>query len=603
MVHKSIKLPLILVLGVLISISWGKLDLHVENVVGKAFVKTPRQNSWRDLRVGTKVREKHTVRTGFETSLDLRFPDASIITLGENTTADFHTLVASAKGTQTKLKIKSGSVAFNIKKLATQKSSYEFESSTATAAIRGTTGAFSARGSRSVAYLHTGMLEMKDNAGKTVNIEQKQVALQTDEGFVVLPLPENLSDLNSLIDEYLSDSTSLPTDSAVNTMITTLAEQTKQKNMLCTMDPSPTELKATRIRLSGNAMPGATVSTDNISTVVPENGKWNLDLAWPLEPAGIKEFAVKMTKGGISLDCGLARFNYVRPIAPLKLNLQTPKNINICQPVSISGNYQGHGAQLVLKVGSRRINLSSATGDFNYPLVLTDKNRDWNLKEVVLELSNGETTVSEVISVSVDRKCRAVNTMAPELSVAFNEKRCIGFLSATKLIDDEADIKIEAGGEEIFSLKAASDVRNHQFALKPGTYDYSFSAVDQARNTTLQRHAQIQCYPDEKFSVSIAGPAVEVLKIPPPPPNHKGGIKRTIQTRILNIPENNPDYIKTVTFKFNNRIIRQYKEKQIRELNFYIDVDLDRGGTNKFAVEVEHKSGRVRTAQKEFVFK
>ena len=154
--------------------------IKAQSVVGEVSQQHSGKGEWTALKVGAKLKQGDQVRTAVESQVNLEFPDGSQVTISENSVVDVKTLVAAEGSSNTKLDLKTGKLMFNIHKLASSKSSFEFETHTATAAIRGTEGDVQFAGSRSMASLLTGRLEMSNSQGHAT-IGPGQMVLQTSQ--------------------------------------------------------------------------------------------------------------------------------------------------------------------------------------------------------------------------------------------------------------------------------------------------------------------------------------------------------------------------------------------------------------------------------------
>ena len=120
----------------------------VKGIIGTVKIFSPREraaninredvNTWPDLRVNRGLREKDVIATMPESEVRLEIAGGSIIRITENTTVEMSTLRQRGSNTNTKLNVVSGSVVTNVKRLADGKTSFEIETPTSVAAIRGT---------------------------------------------------------------------------------------------------------------------------------------------------------------------------------------------------------------------------------------------------------------------------------------------------------------------------------------------------------------------------------------------------------------------------------------------------------------------------------
>jgi hypothetical protein len=96
-------------------------------------------STWPEARLNMPLREKDVVATLAESEVRLETADGSAVRLREKTTLEVAALDGGAAAISARLKLGEGSLVANVKKLAGGKSSFEFETPTSLAAIRGTT--------------------------------------------------------------------------------------------------------------------------------------------------------------------------------------------------------------------------------------------------------------------------------------------------------------------------------------------------------------------------------------------------------------------------------------------------------------------------------
>jgi len=94
--------------------------------------------NWFDTKPGMTIRERDAVRTFIESEAELETSEGTILKIGETTTIEMSQLFQKGDQQNTKVRIMNGTLLTNVKKLVNAKSSFEFETPTATAAIRGT---------------------------------------------------------------------------------------------------------------------------------------------------------------------------------------------------------------------------------------------------------------------------------------------------------------------------------------------------------------------------------------------------------------------------------------------------------------------------------
>ena len=594
-------------------------SIKAQAVVGEVMFQKAGKGDWIPLKVGAKVKQADRIKTAVESQATLAFPNGSLVTVSENALVEMKTLAIGTAGeSNTKFGVKTGKLLFNIQKLANAKSSFEFESVTATAAIRGTEGDFIVGGSHTFASLLTGHLELLSRMGVKISIVGGQMALQTSQGFVVLPKPKDPHEYRRIIESFLSDSTT-STDSLVNRIqhkidslvragATMSADTTHRDTSAhgaasCTIDQYPTETVQAQLHVTGTAPDGTEVSSGNVK-VTAAGGKWGIDLAWNGAQYGQKTFPVKASLGGVQSDCGTVSFNYLQQKVDLKLTLSTPNPLRVCNgPAVIAGTYVGTGARLSAKLAGQTFDLSSATGQFSRSISINDQARNWDADQLELTLANSENSISQTIALQVDRTCKDVNKTPPNLIATLQNAQCLGVVGVGAVQGDEVAVSINADGSELENFTTTSDVRGHRFTLQEGVHNYTIKATDLARNESRQDFPNVSCWPDVRFDIALDGPAREVLRIPPPPPGQSSIVTRTVSFSVRNLPHDDYGYLKRVTISKNGRTLQDLTGSQIRDVNFSVDMELERNKPNQVKIDVELQNGRIRTVTKDFDFR
>ena len=109
-------------------------------VVGLVELSKPSSDKWKKVKTGAKITHRDQVRTSAGARVDVRLPDGSTLSIDENSVVDFKELLEEDGNTKSNVRVDKGTVFFSIKKLTTAQSEFKFETQTATAAIRGTSG-------------------------------------------------------------------------------------------------------------------------------------------------------------------------------------------------------------------------------------------------------------------------------------------------------------------------------------------------------------------------------------------------------------------------------------------------------------------------------
>ena len=140
----------------------------IENIVGKAEVRSPKAGKWRPARVGMVVRMKWDVRTFVESSVDLKFASGTVLKLGENTVISLETLLQSKEegSSNSKVKVGAGQLWANAKKLTHKRSEFSFETPTAVAAIRGTRLGLAVDKIRTIVDVYEGKVAVRNKGSR-----------------------------------------------------------------------------------------------------------------------------------------------------------------------------------------------------------------------------------------------------------------------------------------------------------------------------------------------------------------------------------------------------------------------------------------------------
>ena len=95
-------------------------------------------STWADARLNMALYENDRVATLAESEVRLETPDGSAVRLKENTVLELAALTVKGGVTNTKLKLIDGKLVTNVKKITDGKSTFQFETPTTLAAVRGT---------------------------------------------------------------------------------------------------------------------------------------------------------------------------------------------------------------------------------------------------------------------------------------------------------------------------------------------------------------------------------------------------------------------------------------------------------------------------------
>jgi hypothetical protein len=239
--------------------------------VGKVTVKKGDEKEWKDVKIGMRLSSKDAIRTYVESKVDIETSEGTLINIMENTVFELTEIFQNArtKANTTTVNVKTGSVWANVKKLTNARSSFTFETPTATAAIRGTELGVDVTQGRTRIQVKSGKVEVKSRSGgKPVYVFDNQEAnVQKDkEGVDVTPMKAD----------------------------TSAASKAKDELMLELYSPREgEEISGSTVTLTGKTTPGAIIKVNGGSDITPAtDGAFAGSLTLPQDAAGDMEITV-----------------------------------------------------------------------------------------------------------------------------------------------------------------------------------------------------------------------------------------------------------------------------------------------------------------------
>jgi len=183
-------------------------DAVVRGVRGTANYSTDRGSNWKDLKVGTKLRQNSIIRTAPGGQVDLFLGDnGPVVRVTENTTMGIDRLTVDSTGAEkvieTQLDLRSGRILGNVKHLAAA-SKYEVKTPQGVAGIRGTRYDISADGRVRITQGNAVMVYVIGGRTSTGNVNAGQmISPPTNAGGnpVLSPIPPaEITTINTQID-------------------------------------------------------------------------------------------------------------------------------------------------------------------------------------------------------------------------------------------------------------------------------------------------------------------------------------------------------------------------------------------------------------------
>ncbi|HEX2958439.1 MAG TPA: FecR domain-containing protein [Chitinispirillaceae bacterium] len=209
-------------------------NAKITQLVGSVEVRSGEKVTWRSARIGMPVRQSWDIRTLLESSAEITLETGTVLKIGENTVVSLSELNKNEKQntTQSSIKVVTGQMWANVKKISNTQSKMDFETPTAVASIRGTRLGIEVNREKTRIDVYEGLVAVRTrNSNQTISVkpnfraevmsssntitvmEFKDIKTDTTQGSVVGPsdpfVSGNGSDSGSVLD---SDSTKYEKD-------------------------------------------------------------------------------------------------------------------------------------------------------------------------------------------------------------------------------------------------------------------------------------------------------------------------------------------------------------------------------------------------------
>lgn len=392
----------------------------IKNIVGKAEVRSPKTGKWRAARVGMTVKMKWDVRTFVESSLELLFESGTVIKLGENSVVNLSKLLQdkSSSAINSNVKVASGQIWANVKKLVSKKSKFDFETPTAVAAIRGTRLGIAVDKKKTVIDVYDGSVSVRNKGSKKVVTVTSRNRAVINKGEVDVKMykfeeikseTDTTSGLPPLQDPYAEDTTAELDTGIIDTGIidttvtdtmegSSLEETDTTKEVYLTIE-SPEDnivVDVNHVVVKGTATPGATVSIGQRQKVVQAVG--NFSIIVDLVP-GVNRITVTAQLGSVSKQA-VVSVEYT-PLKALFLSLTQPVDgMKINKPVIPVEGVTVGGAEVT--VDDNDVNVRS-DGSFSYQVHIPDEAGEYPIT-VVSRYKGKETKIERIVIYEPERE-------------------------------------------------------------------------------------------------------------------------------------------------------------------------------------------------------
>jgi hypothetical protein len=160
---------------------------------GRVSVKSHGEKAWREAKIGMKLRSRDKVRTFAGARADLETAEGTVVDVLENTVFELTELVRNTRTRAdiTRLSVMTGSIRANVRPLTSKRSSFVFETPTATVAVLGTEVGIDVTEGRTRVKVREGVVEVRNRAGGKASYvfdNQEAVVTKDTPGVSVGPL-------------------------------------------------------------------------------------------------------------------------------------------------------------------------------------------------------------------------------------------------------------------------------------------------------------------------------------------------------------------------------------------------------------------------------
>jgi len=578
-----------LIICLCLSLSQGEeREAYIKSMIGTVSVRKGQSPTWKEGRPTMVLKEKDAIRTFVESQAEVMTSEGSVLKLDENTTMEMSTLKDFGGNVQaTKVKILNGSILANVKKLVNTGSSFEFETPTAVASIRGTTVGLDVTGDQTLVKVYEGVVVVKPKGGTTgasVKTNQmitivkgeKNAKIETmtekDKGSVVVPEPA--TPLKSATDTTVKKDTTkqLPVNTQAQLFLQVVSPTDGQK------------IGTTVITVSGMTTIGAEVTVSGVKCPVSASGAFSGKVPIPDEENQIN-IEVDATLGNQAKTI----VRSVQYQSDLTLMVTSPANGQIVSTptVQVAGQVLPSSSETELTIDDTKIALGT-NGRFNQMIAIPQEEG-----QIVLEFEAKYQNIvkKETRTITFTKPIDDLKpTIAPLSFPKYSKTKIIPFTVLDRTSDDEITFYRSIDG----ARESETGRPNSSFnvTLDEGFHDYIVYAEDLAKNRSAQVSGTV-AYLERSFQIQMRKPlGSEVIRLPPSTPVSGGfSPQYTVKFAILNVPDNDRRLIQqvSVTNLTTGQVVTQH---DILDLEMEFDIELKRG-VNRLSVDVKDINDRV----------
>ena len=595
--------------------SQSQRQATIQSIIGSVKVRKGNAASWKDARPKMPIAEKDAIRTFVESQVEIITSEGSVIKLDENTTLEMSSYKEFPNGSRTtKVSIFTGTVLSNVKKLVNTGSKFEFETPTATAAIRGTEVGLEVTSEKTSVKVYEGEVmvtprgalrgvSIKTNQMTTIVKGQKTVSVEAlkEKQKKVIGKPDSTHADTAHIDT--SDSNKAKTDSLKQEIgdgkgtqsdtaaadaqniektkdsLAILSTVTEQKVPLSLTVTSPNEGQTftnPMIPVSGTTTPGAEVFVNGSKCQISPLGSFSMKVPIPDEENTILLDIEASLKGDVRK---ISRQISYKPV--LTFSITSPQNQQTVNSTSVPVAGQVTPIKADVFVLDTKIPIAG-TGRFSGLVTIPDEEGRVDLN---FEASY-QGSVKREIRTIVYKRIADINkpTIQPTQLPRVAPVKTISFTVFDKTTDDEITFYTTVDGS--MNTEVGQPNSNFTLELMEGVHHYTVYAEDKTHNRTQVVSGDIG-FLKARPLLQVRKPAhsPEIIHIPPGTPHSSFRPIYTVEFSILNLPDNDMRLIREASCK-NESTGQLLVQKDLIDLNLYFDIELRRG-ENRLTIKVK----------------
>ena len=530
----------VLTLSILLfaQVSFGQTEerIVVSQMVGQVEVRSTGAASWRAARVGMPVKVGWDIRTYVESSADLVFASGTVLKIGENSVVTVSKASGDGKSSSTNVKVSTGLLLANVKKLTSTKSSFEFETPTAVASIRGTSLGINVGKNGTSIDVYEGLVMVRPAGGGVeapVGRSQRAVVVRGQKQIKVEEVSERKDPaykdpfaVAAAAADSAKDSAKAPVDTGKVKSDTIAAASPRPPRGLTLTLSAPVDRSTVTeplILVSGMTKPGARVMVNGSTVNVSPSGAFSTQVPIPDEPQDYPVDVVVLLGDNEMTQSRLVtyqpKFEKLSLVvnSPLENQKITASQIHMSAKISTKAR---------LSVNGTSVDIGGLGGIVTYDIPISEKNiGDFQIDLVAA--NNAGEEISKSMNVVIDGTSPQINTSFPTVTVTgingpATRNRTLQAQALDRTPDEQITLSVENNGStEAFTMQPNE---RQAINLEEGKNVYVVKAFDLARNQSNVVRGEVYYLPGH-LSIKVNEPSelnLDISDLPPALPDRKG---------------------------------------------------------------------------------